>query len=155
MVDSNNWKYLAVLYTHIINMLIYIQTQWIMTSEDFFRKICTSHFIARFACERELETEQNYNILTQTPMAISVVSFSFFRAAQPEDQRPTLLGAGFLYRILSPTGLQTLSEVPRAPSAGWWLSLPHLFLQFLWSPTRWLRTRLISNSLTSCLHRVI
>ena len=35
-------------------------------------------------------------------------------------------GCGFLYRILSPTGLQTPSGVPRAPSAWWWLSLPHL-----------------------------
>ena len=59
-------------------------------------------------CERELETEQNCNILTPTLMAISVVSFSFSRAAQPEAQGPgpgSLLDAGFLYRILSPTGL--------------------------------------------------
>ena len=79
-------------------------------------------------------------------------------------ERPTLLGAGFLYRILSPTGLQTPSGIPRAPSAGSgfpyhilsatsldpnsiggpegpfglvWLSLPHLGSN--------------SNSLTSCL----
>ena len=32
-------------------------TQWIKTSENFFKKY-TSHFIARFACERELENEQ-------------------------------------------------------------------------------------------------
>ena len=39
--------------------------------EDFFRKICFSHFIARvrkgcvgFNCERELEIEHNWNILT-------------------------------------------------------------------------------------------
>ena len=38
-------------------------------------------------------------------MAISVVSFSFSRAAQPEAWGPTMLGAGFLYHILSPTGL--------------------------------------------------
>ena len=87
-----------------------------------------------------------------TLMAISVVPFSFSKAAQTEAQRPTLLGAGFLYRILSPTGLQTplgvprapsvgcgfpyhilspnQSGVPRAPSAGWWLSLPHLVSDF-------------------------
>ena len=41
----------------------------------------TSPFIVWFACERELETEQNCNILTPTLMAISVVSFSFSRAA--------------------------------------------------------------------------
>ena len=37
-------------------------------------------------------------------MAISVSSRSP-NAAQPEARGPTLLGAGFLYRILSPTGL--------------------------------------------------
>ena len=58
-------------------------------------------------CERELETKQNCNILTPTLMAISVVSFSFSRAAQPEAWGPSLLDACFLYRILSPTGLQT------------------------------------------------
>ena len=30
-----------------------------------------------FACERELETEHNCNILTPTLMAVNVVSFSF------------------------------------------------------------------------------
>ena len=99
--------------------------QWNKTREDFFKKY-TSHFIwkvrkghSRFYCERELETEQRLQCIDPpTLMAISVVSFSFSRAAQPEVQRPTLLGAGFLYRILSPTGLQTPSGVPRAPSAG-------------------------------------
>ena len=56
-------------------------------------------------CERELETEQNCSILTPTLMTISVVSFSFSRATQPEAQGPIPLDAGFLYRILSPTGL--------------------------------------------------
>ena len=61
-------------------------------------------------------------------MAISVVSFSFSRAAQPEAQGLSfLLSAGFLYHILSPTSLISNSlGVLRAPSAGWWLSLPHL-----------------------------
>ena len=76
----------------------------IKTSEDFFKKY-TSHFIERVVCERELETEQNCNILTPTLMAISVVSFAFSRAAQLEARGPTPLGAGFLYHILSPTGL--------------------------------------------------
>ena len=44
------------------------------------------------------------NILTPTLMAISV-SFPLSRTAQPEAWEPTLLGAGFLYSILSPTGL--------------------------------------------------
>ena len=43
----------------------------IKTQEDFFNKIFTSHSIckfrkscSKFACERELETEHNWNILT-------------------------------------------------------------------------------------------
>ena len=42
--------------------------------------------------------------------------------------RPLLLGTGFLYRILSPTGLVSKLSIggPEAPSAGCWLSLPHL-----------------------------
>ena len=82
------------------------------TSDTALRKIYLSHFIervrkdySRFYCETELETEQNCNILTPTLIAISVVSFSFSRAAQPEARGLTLLGAGFLYRILPLTGL--------------------------------------------------
>ena len=112
----------------------------------------------------ELETEQNCNILTPTLMAVSVVSFSFSRAAQPEAQRPTLLDNGFLYCILTATSLDPNSSgAPRAPSA-WhgfpyhissitpspslthqdpksplglaWLFLPHLISNL--SPTVWL-----------------
>ena len=50
------------------------------TSEDFFKYVPLTLFV-RFVCERELETEQNCNILTPTLMAVSVVSFSFSRAA--------------------------------------------------------------------------
>ena len=119
-------------------------------SEDFFKKIHLSLYckvrkgLLSVYCERELETEQNCNILTPTLLAISVVSFPFSRAAQPEDQRPTLLGAGFLYRILSPTGLQTPSGIPRAPSAG--CGFPYHISSL---------TSLVPYSLTSCLHRVI
>ena len=68
-------------------------------------------------CERELETEQNCNILTPTLMAISIVPFSFSRAAQPDAWGSTLLGTGFLYRILSPTGLVSkLTDFLSSPS---------------------------------------
>ena len=88
----------------------------------------TSHFIVRLACKRELGTEQRLqHIDLPNPSGHSRVSFLFsWTAAQPEGRRPTPLGSGLLYRILSPTGLQTALGVPRAPSAGWWLSLPHL-----------------------------
>ena len=99
---------LLLLYTHNHNNTIIKQT-----SEDFFTNICTFHFIvsvrkgySRFYGERELETEQNCSILTPTVMAVSVVSFSFSRAAQPEAQRPnSLLDDGLLYCILSATSL--------------------------------------------------
>ena len=129
----------------------YRLTQWIMTSEDFLRKICTSHFIVsvwkgllRVLLWEELETKQNCNILTPpTLMAISIVSFSFSRAAHPEAQGPSsLLDDGFLYCILSATSLDPNSiRGTEGPFDLVWLSLPHLVSY--------------SNCLTSCLDWVI
>ena len=119
-------------------MQIHAERITITTSEDFFRKLCTSHFIvrvrksySRFYGERELENEQNCNILSPTLMAVNVVSFSFSRAAQPEAQGPSsLLDDGFLYCILSPTGLQNSIGGPEGPFGRVWLSLPHLVCNF-------------------------
>ena len=74
-------------------------------------------------------------------MAVSVVSFSFSRAAQPEAQGPSsLLDDGFLYCILSPTFLDPNSSGgPEGPFGLVWLSLPHL----------------ISNSNCNCLTSVL
>ena len=116
-----------LLYSH----LQYHNGTIIKTQEDFFIKICTSHFIVRvpkgyskFYSERELETKQNCNILTPTLMAVSVVSFSFSRAAQPEAQGPTLLSFSTTsYQQLLWT--QTQSGAP-SPFGLVWLSLPHL-----------------------------
>ena len=78
----------------------------IKTQEDFFNKIFTSHFIARFRkgcvefyCERELETEHNWNILTPKlwPSALCL------------SRSPGLL-----------------NRSPGVHSAGCWLSLLHL-----------------------------
>ena len=57
-------------------------------------------------CERELETEQNCNILTLTLLAI--IAF-LSRSPGLLNRGPTLLGAGFLYRSLvtNVSGLQT------------------------------------------------
>ena len=111
-----------ILYTHNHN-----DTTKKKDKRRLLKKICTSHFIVTFVCERELETEQNCNILTPTLIAISVVSFSFYRAAQPEAQGPSsLLDDGFLYCILSPTGLQNSIGGPESPFGRVWLSLPHL-----------------------------
>ena len=76
------------------------------------------------------------NILTPTLVAVSVVSFSFSRVAQPEAQRPdSLLGDGFLYCILSATSLDPNSSgAPRAPSA--WRGFPYYISSL--TPTVWL-----------------
>ena len=65
-------------------------------------------------------------------MAISLVSFLFFSAAQPETRGSALCwmmafsSASCLKLIWSPSQ----SGVSRAPSAGWWLSLPQLLSNF-------------------------
>ena len=61
-----------------------------------------------------------------SPSGHSRVSFSFSWTAQPSAWGPSLSGTCSRSIIFSPTGLQTQSGVPRVPSAGWWLSLPHL-----------------------------
>ena len=89
------------------------------------------------ACERELETEQNCNILTHTLIAVSVVSFSFSSAAQLEFQGPSsLLDDGFIHCILSATSLDPNSSGdPEGPFSLMWLSLPLLLSN---SPALWL-----------------
>ena len=100
-------------YTCSINIDAIIKTR-----EDFFKRIYPSLYLKGCVCESELETEQDCNILTPL-MAISFVSFSFSKGAQPETRGLSfLLGGGFLYHNFSPISL-------------------------------------ISNSLNSCLHRVI
>ena len=72
-----------------------------------------------FACERELETEQNWNILTPTLMAVNVVSFSFSWCSAGG---PGVHSAGcwlsLLHLISNFSGPQTPSGFQRAPSAG-------------------------------------
>ena len=108
-----------LLYCHLlIHAEIYIYIYWIHTDamiktlEDFFNKIFVpltflqgfEKGYSRFACERVLETEQNWNILTPN-LWLATLCLSRSPDAQPEVQRPTLLGDGFLYCILSATSL--------------------------------------------------
>ena len=69
-------------------------------------------------------TNRNCNILTPTLMAVNIVTFSFSRAAQPEAQRPTLLG-DLLHLISNFSGPQ-LIRAPMAPSA--WCGFPYHIL---------------------------
>ena len=68
------------------------------------------------------------NILTSPAPPDIAVCRSHSPDAQPETRGPSpLLDDGYLYRILSPTSLVPNSiGGPEAPSARWWLSLPHL-----------------------------
>ena len=98
-----------------------------------------------FYCERELEIEQNCNILTPTLMAVNVVSFSFSWAAQPEAQRPSQLGDDFLYSILSATSLDPNSSEPQGPFGLLWLSLPHLVYNSIRSLTATVLTYVLTE----------
>ena len=69
-------------------------------------------------------------------MAVSVVSFLFSRAAQPEAQGLSfLLSAGFLYHNLSPTGLQNYWG-PRARLRPGVAFPTTSYQQLLWTPTQ-------------------
>ena len=111
------WENSCVCCIIICRFMQNTMTQW-RRATQFLEKY-TCHFIWKgCVCERELETKQNCNILTPTLMTISVVSFTFSRAAQLEARGPSfLLSAGFLYHILSPTGLVSkLTDFLSSPS---------------------------------------
>ena len=156
-----------------------IKTQWQrQTQGDFFTKIYTSHFIARVRkgcvglyCERELEIEHNCNILTPHSYGHHVVSFSFFWCSTGA-LGSTLLGAGFLYCILSVSSLDLNSSGPKGPFGLMWLSLPHFVsdcLELYWqlhldsnstelyngsTPTRSLKLHVWSSSSGNNCHAV-
>ena len=75
----------------------------IKTSDRILRKIYLSLYFK--GCERELETEQNCNILTPTLLAITAFLFRSPGLLNRGPGSPASLGAGFLYRILSPNCL--------------------------------------------------
>ena len=79
-------------------------------------------------CERELETEQNCNILT-SPLLWPSAFLS--RSPGLLNRRPGGAALCWVLAFSSTSCLQTLRSpnsigVPRAPSAWCWLSLPHL-----------------------------
>ena len=102
-------------------------TQWRRRGTQSFRKICTSIFICKVVCERELETEQNCNILT--PHSNDHQRCVFLVLQGCSTGGPGALSAGCwlsLPHLVTNGSPNTL----RAPSAGWWVSLPHLHSNF-------------------------
>ena len=114
---------------------IYMQdTYWRNNNKDEGHSLLgkyISHFICNVMCERELETEQRLqHIDLPSPSGHRHVSFSFPWAVQPGAWGPSLSGTCSHSSIFSSTGLVlklTGGGVPRAPSARWWLSQPHLY----------------------------
>ena len=129
------------------------------------KKYAPLTLLQRFACERELETEQRLQYIDPQLLWPSALCLS--RSPGLLNRRPggPLSWLSLLHLITNWSGPQTPSGVLRAPSAGWWLSLSHLvpnwsdlqlargpeaplcravafstttFLLLLWSPTRWL-----------------
>ena len=104
-------------HTHTNILLLYCHLQHhnntiIKMQEDFFINICTSHFIVRVQ-KGLLEVFVWEGVGDRTETAIfwphsygrQRCVFSCSPDAQPEAQRPTLLGDGFLYCILSASSL--------------------------------------------------
>ena len=164
------YSYMLQLYTYTCR--IHFDAK-IKTSEDFFKKIYTSHFIVRFACERELETEQR---LQHIDLPTPDIAGCYSRSPGLPNRWPggpvtlgdVLIAASSHQLLWSPNSIGG----PKGPSAGWWLSLPHLVsnpsdLQLIWGSRGPLLpgggflyhilspTSLNINSLISCLHRVM
>ena len=123
----------GVIYIYIDSCRIHTDAINKQTQKDFFNKIFTLTLLqgfekgySRFACERELEIEHNCNILTPN-LWPSMLCLSRSPDAQPEALGFTLLGASFLYCILSATSLvPKLHRGSRGPLGRMWLSLPQL-----------------------------
>ena len=99
----------------------------IKTSDTVLRKIYLSLYLKGLCVRGSWRLDRT---ATYWPHSIghNRVSFPFSWAAQPGAWGPVSLGAGFLYRILSPTRLipNWLIGDLKAPTTGCWLSLPHL-----------------------------
>ena len=90
----------------------------------------TSLFIERIVCERELETEQNCNILTLTLRAITAFLSRSPRLITRRPGGPASLEHGPHSSIFSPTATAQLGAWG-PPSVGCWFSLPHLIPNWL------------------------
>ena len=111
----------------------------------------TSHFIERVVCERELETEQNCNILTPKLFWLSQPFFPVLLGAQP------LLGHGSHSSIFSPTDLNfLLPGLYNNLTPTYFLQASQFRTQFNPSTVKVAPDLLISSTRCTCyLHRCI
>ena len=137
MIIFQTLSFSCVVYSYA-DACINMTTTLLRRATQSFRKIFLSLYWKGCVWEGVGDRTELQNI-DPTLMAISV-SFLFSWAAQPGAWGPASLSAGFLYRILSPTRLipKWLIGDLRVPSAGWWLSLPHLVTNWSGLQTNWL-----------------
>ena len=129
---------LTCIYIYIY-MLHHNDTINKQTSEDFFRKICTSHFIVRVR-KGLLRVLQWEGVGDRTELQyIDTHSYGrqrcvFLVLLMLNRRLSFLLSAGFLYHILSPTGLRNYWG-PRGPLRPGVAFPTTSYQQLLWSPT--------------------
>ena len=124
--------------------------------EVFFRKIFTSHFIARvwkgylrFACERELETEQK--LLYFDPQTYGRLRCVFLVLQGCSTGGPGAHSAGWWLSLLHLISIFSGPQLIGAPSPFGlvWLSLPHFvsnWLQLNWPQLpSWLRFTIVQR----------
>ena len=122
-------------YTSTYICWIHTDAIIIQTSENFFKKYI-SHFIVRFACERELETDQRLQHIDLTsPSGHSRVSFSFSWCSTGVQGAQISAECWLFLPHLVTNGSPKLLGAPRAPSTVCGFPYPISSL-----------TRLISNS---------
>ena len=103
--------YLGTFYTRCVCCILICRCMQthndaMKTSEDTSLEKCTPHFIERVVCERELETEQNCNILTLTLMVIAAFLSRSPGLLNRGPGGPASLGHGPHSSIFSPTHLR-------------------------------------------------
>ena len=102
-IHTYSLRLYAVVYSYADACINTITTQW-RRATQFLEKY-TSHFIWKGCVWEGVGDRTELQHIDSLSIGHNRVSFPFSCAAQPGAWGPTLLGAGFLYRILSPTGL--------------------------------------------------
>ena len=154
---------MEVLYSHIINMLIYTCIYMLNNSQqhndkDGRRKTSFTKYLPLTLFVRFEKVTQGLRVrgswrpnrteIFWPPLLWpSMLCRSRSPDAQPEALGSTLLGAGFLYCILSACSLDPNSiRAPEEPFGRMWLSLPHLV---------YLRLQLYCNWNSNCNSTVV
>ena len=132
------YKHLIHIHLHMHAHLYAEHNDTIKTSDTVLRKIYLSLYLKGCVWEGVGDRTELQRI---DPHSIghNRVSFPFSSTAQLGARGPTLLGAGFPYHILSPTGLVSKliwSPTATAQSGTWWPTLLGAeFLYHIFSPT--------------------